>query len=137
MNGASGFGPGPWSASYLGVMEAVIVTLEALGVAAILIGVAYSTFRFLRHRQHGTSHVAYVEYRHGIGRSTLLGLDFLIAGDIIKTVIVTQTGLSVLVLGAVVLIRALLGFTLHVETEGRWPWQEASATRDGRGESGP
>ncbi|QTF93229.1 DUF1622 domain-containing protein, partial [Halomonas sp. BM-2019] len=61
--------------------------------------------------------------RHGIGRSRLLGLDFLIAGDLIKTVIVLNSGESVLTLAAVVLIRAFLGFTLHVEVEGHWPWQ--------------
>lgn len=108
---------------FFAFMEFVVIVLEAIGVAAILVGVSFATWRFLRRRRPFVSHDAYIEYRHGIGRSTLLGLDFLIAGDIIKTVIVFQTGMSVLVLGAVVLIRAFLGITLHVETEGRWPWQ--------------
>jgi len=108
---------------FFGLMEFVVILLEVIGVAAILVGVGYATWRFLRRRKPFVSHDAYVEYRHGIGRSTLLGLDFLIAGDIIKTVIVAQTGMSVVVLAAVVMIRAFLGITLHVETEGRWPWQ--------------
>jgi uncharacterized membrane protein len=126
---------GPWLDAFFGAMEAIVLVLEALGVAAILVGVIFSTIRFLRHRRPLASHEAYVEYRHGIGRSTLLGLDFLIAGDIIKTVIVVQTGPSVLVLGLVVLIRAFLSIALHVETEGRWPWQpdpRAPLSGDGR-----
>ena len=111
--------------TYVHVMEMITLVLEALGVIAILIGVLLASVRYLRHPRPFSSHHAYVEYRHGIGRSTLLGLDLLIAGDIIKTVIVHQTGASVLVLGMVVLIRTFLGVTLHLEAEGRWPWQPA------------
>lgn len=113
--------------TYVDIMRMITLVLEALGVFAILIGVALATVRYLRQLRPFSSHRAYVEYRHGIGRSTLLGLDLLIAGDIIKTVIVHQTGASVLVLGMVVLIRTFLGLTLHLETEGRWPWQPEPA----------
>ena len=119
--------------TYVQVMQVITLVLEALGVIAILIGVVFATVRFLRQPQPLSSHRAYVEYRHGIGRSTLLGLDLLIAGDIIKTVIVHQTGASVLVLGMVVLIRTFLGVTLHLETEGRWPWQPDPARESDEG----
>lgn len=115
--------------TYVHIMEMITLALEALGVLAILIGVLLASVRYLRHPRPFSSHRAYVEYRHGIGRSTLLGLDLLIAGDIIKTVIVHQTGSSVLVLGMVVLIRTFLGVTLHLEAEGRWPWQPDPAAR--------
>lgn len=113
--------------TYVDVMQVITLSLEALGVAAMLIGIAFATVRYLRQPRPFSSHRAYVEYRHGIGHSTLLGLDLLIAGDIIKTVIVHQTGTSVLVLGMVVLIRTFLGVTLYLEAEGRWPWQRAPA----------
>ncbi len=66
---------------------------------------------------------AYREFRSDVGRSIVLGLEFLIAGDIIRTVTVTQTLESVGVLVVIVLIRSFLTITLELEIEGRWPWQ--------------
>ena len=57
------------------------------------------------------------------GRSIILGLEFLIAGDIIRTVVVADTLENVAVLGLIILIRTFLSVTLHLEVEGRWPWQ--------------
>jgi len=59
-----------------------------------------------------------------MGRSIVLGLEFLIAGDIIRTVIVSPTLESVAVLAVIVLVRAFLTMTLTLEIEGRWPWQQ-------------
>jgi uncharacterized membrane protein len=59
----------------------------------------------------------------------LLGLDFLVAGDIIRTVTVTHSITGVLSLGLIVLIRTLLVFTIHLEVEGRWPWQPKTAQK--------
>jgi uncharacterized membrane protein len=53
----------------------------------------------------------------------LLGLEFLVAADIIRTVAVTPTLQGVLILGLIVLIRTFLSMALEVELEGRWPWQ--------------
>ncbi|WP_444985567.1 DUF1622 domain-containing protein [Halomonas mongoliensis] len=108
---------------FLQLIDIVALIIEGLGVMIIVAGFAMATRRFLQHRNFYDSRHAYLEYRHGIGRSILLGLDFLIAGDLIKTVIVLNSGESVVTLAAVVLIRAFLGFTLHVEVEGHWPWQ--------------
>ncbi|WP_162899993.1 DUF1622 domain-containing protein [Halomonas sp. JS92-SW72] len=105
------------------MINSVSLAIEGIGVMIIVAGFAMATRRFLQHRRFYESRHAYLEYRHGIGRSILLGLDFLIAGDLIKTVIVLNSGESVVTLAAVVLIRAFLGFTLHVEVEGHWPWQ--------------
>ena len=69
---------------------------------------------------------AYRELRSDVGRSIVLGLEFLIAGDIIRTVTVTQTLESVGVLVVIVLIRSFLTVTLQLEIEGRWPWQRAN-----------
>lgn len=108
---------------YIDAIAVVALVLEALGVVAIVLGFTLATIRFLKRKSRFSSYPAYVRYRHEIGRSLLLGLDFLIAGDVIKTVIVSEGLSSVLVLGGVVLIRVVLGITLHLEIEGRWPWQ--------------
>lgn len=108
---------------FLQLIDIIALVIEGLGVIVIVAGFAMATRRFLQHRNFYDNRHAYLEYRHGIGRSILLGLDFLIAGDLIKTVIVLNSGESVVTLAAVVLIRAFLGFTLHVELEGHWPWQ--------------
>lgn len=67
-------------------------------------------------------------YRRQLGRSILLGLELLVAADIIRTVAVTPTIRSVVVLGAIVLIRTFLSFSLELEITGRWPWQKADPT---------
>jgi len=68
---------------------------------------------------------AYRTVRRSIGRSILLGLELLVAGDIIRTVAVDPTFTSVGVLAVIVAIRTFLSFTLELEITGRWPWQGA------------
>ncbi|WP_075880646.1 DUF1622 domain-containing protein [Vreelandella massiliensis] len=114
---------------FLHWIEYVALTVEAVGVAVMVAGFVIATYRFARHPHFYDSRHAYLAYRHGIGRSILVGLDFLIAGDLVKTVIVVNTGEQVATLAAVVLIRAFLGFTLHVEVEGHWPWQTRQYSR--------
>jgi uncharacterized membrane protein len=58
-----------------------------------------------------------------VGRAILLGLEFLVGGDIIRTVAVSPTFTSVGVLALIVLVRTFLSFSLEVELDGRWPWQ--------------
>lgn len=97
-------------------------TVEVAGVGLILIGAAASTVRFVvRWTAIGLSD-AYREYRQHLGRAILLGLEFLVAGDIINTVAVDPTFRSVGVLAGIVAIRTFLSFSLEVEIEGRWPW---------------
>jgi uncharacterized membrane protein len=66
--------------------------------------------------------------RENLGRAILLGLEVLIAGDIIRSVVVDPTVINVAVLGLIVLIRTFLSMTLQLEVEGRWPWQQAEGT---------
>lgn len=113
----------------LSLIEFVSLAIEIVGVVVIVSGFFIATRRFLRHKNFYDSRYAYLEFRHGVGRSILLGLDFLIAGDLIKTVVVLSSGEGLITLAAVVVIRAFLGFTLHVEVEGHWPWQPPHAPR--------
>src|SRR5215468_7602419 len=97
--------------------------IELVGVLLILGGAAAATVRFLtRWLAMGNLDNAYREYRQHLGRAILLGLEFLVAGDIINTVAVDPTFRSVGVLAGIVAIRTFLSFSLEVEIEGRWPW---------------
>lgn len=87
-----------------------------LGGAAIAIGV--TLVRGVRRPD------ALEEFRRDLGRAILLGLEFLVAADIIRTVAEVPTLESVAVLGGIVIIRTFLSFTLEVELVGRWPWQK-------------
>ena len=71
---------------------------------------------------------AYHRYRAELARGILLGLELLVAADIVGTVAVTPTFESLAVLGLIVLIRTFLSFSLEVEIEGRWPWQHSAAS---------
>ena len=97
--------------------------IEASGVLVVIIGSILATYAFVRSVRTLPDGVAYTNYRRQLGRSIILGLEFLIAGDIIRTVVVENTIESILILGLIVLIRTFLSVTLHLEVEGRWPWQ--------------
>ncbi len=97
--------------------------IEAVGVLVVIIGSIASSATFIRSFRQLPENVAYHTYRRQLGRSIILGLEFLIAGDIIRTVIVADTLQNVAVLGIIILIRTFLSVTLYLEAEGRWPWQ--------------
>jgi uncharacterized membrane protein len=102
------------------VVQAVGRGVEGVGVAIVVVGIALALVRFAGDR---ASSDAYPEVRKAVGRSILLGLELLVAGDIIRTVAISPTFASVGVLAAIVLIRTFLSFTLEVEISGTWPWQ--------------
>lgn len=102
--------------------------IETIGVLVIIVGIVISSVRFLARYREEAEGVAYAMYRRQLGRSIILGLEFLIAGDIVRTVIVADTLANVTILGLIVLIRTFLSYTLHLEVEGRWPWQKGPAT---------
>ena len=102
--------------------------LETVGVVVIIMGSIMATARMLRENRSDSEQSRYVTYRRRLGRSMMLGLEFLVAGDIIRTVIVADTLSEVAALGMIVIIRTILVFTLHLEVEGRWPWQPAASS---------
>lgn len=115
------------------IVETVGKVVDAAGVAAIVVGALVATIMAgtsLARRVEGDE--VYRRYRRSLGRSILLGLELLVAADIIRTVAVTPTFRSVGVLGLIVLIRTFLSFSLELEITGRWPWQkEPAATPTG------
>jgi uncharacterized membrane protein len=105
-----------------GVIEAIAQGIEALAVFIIVGGILYGIGRYIFHTRKQEVD-AYKRFKDRIGKSLLLGLEFLIAADIIKTVTLDQTLGNVLTLGILVIIRTFLSWSLVVEMEGRWPWQ--------------
>ncbi len=109
---------------FIEVVETVGKVIDGVGVAIIAVGlvlaVGVAIGRLLRR-----STDTYRLLRDQLGRSILLGLEFLVAADIIRTVAVTPTGQSVLVLAGIVAIRTFLSFSMELEITGRWPWQKS------------
>jgi uncharacterized membrane protein len=112
--------------SLVEIIEKIGTTIDAIGVAVIAGGAILAVFLTIgRARQEDGG--AYEFFRRRLGRAILLGLEFLVAADIIRTVAVTPSGESVAVLGGIVLIRTFLSFSLQLEVTGAWPWQQRSA----------
>ena len=106
-------------------IEWAALGIEILGAAVIVAGVlrvaiTRGTVRFLLKLDEPG---AYDSYKHQMGRSLLLGLEFLVAGDVVRTVALEPTLVNVAVLGLLVLVRTFLSWSLAVEIEGHWPWQ--------------
>ncbi|MCM8612124.1 DUF1622 domain-containing protein [Accumulibacter sp.] len=119
--------------SFNEVAETVGLFFDGLGVLVIVLGTLVAAARqFVVRTGSGDR---YRQFRQDIGRGILLGLEFLVAADIIRTVAVAPTLDGVLVLGLIVFIRTVLSTALQVELEGRWPWQRASEGAVGPHES--
>jgi uncharacterized membrane protein len=107
------------------VAHGIATGVEIVGICIIVVGAALATVVFLRDwaRSDQAFLETYRDYRERLGQAILLGLEFLVAADIIGTVAVDPTFRNVGILGAIVAIRTFLSFALEVEIQGRWPWQ--------------
>ncbi len=103
------------------IVEILGIGLDAAGVLVVVAGAVVATARLLFHCFSGVGEY-YRGFRQDLGRAIVLGLEFLIAGDIIRTVVVAPTLQNVLVLGLIVLIRTFLSLSLQLEIEGKLPW---------------
>lgn len=119
------------------------LAFEAAGVLVLVVGAVAASVSYagaLRNRQAGPK--AYQELRRGLGRAILLGLEFLVAADIIRSVALDPTFVTIGVLGLLVLVRTFLSWSLEVEIEGQWPWRKSpsrtqtSASADEAGRPG-
>lgn len=111
------------------IIELVGQGVDAAGVGVILFGAIIAGLFFVRRTLTGDrSDGSYNAFREGLGRALLLGLELLVAADIIRTVAVTPTIESVLVLALIVVIRTFLSWSLEVELTGCWPWQHAKGS---------
>jgi len=107
--------------------------VEIFGVLIIVTGIAWSTIRQLRQRiPEQDSDV----YKVRIGRSLLLGLEVLVAADIVKTIAHELTPMSLGLLAGLVLVRTFLSWTLVLEIDGRWPWHRKPSPMSSRAHAG-
>jgi uncharacterized membrane protein len=115
--------------SFRRIMDIVGTSVDGVGVCIVVGGALVATARLLVRRMHSTGNY-YSLYRQDVGRAILLGLEFLIAGDLIRTIVVAPTMQNVLVLGLIVLIRTFLSFSLQLEIEGKLPWWRDTSRTD-------
>jgi uncharacterized membrane protein len=109
------------------VVELIVRAIEALAIVILSVGVAYALAKAVLQALRRTSvDEIYRDARYGLGRILLLGLEVLIAADIIATVALELTITNAAALGLIVLIRTFLSWAIEVETDGHWPWQAAA-----------
>lgn len=110
----------------LDYVEYAALGVELLAVVIIISAIVIATASYLAViSARRADQTTYTQFRHGVGRALLLGLEILVAADIIRTVVLEPTLRNVLVLGLLVLIRTFLSWSLVLEIEERWPWQAA------------
>jgi uncharacterized membrane protein len=111
-------------ADFKSVVDATSKVIDAGGVLVVVVGLVVATAAFRAAQRTAAARAgAYRAYRQQVGKAILLGLEFLVAADIIRTVAVAPTFRGVGVLAIIVSVRTFLSFTLDVELDGRWPWQ--------------
>jgi uncharacterized membrane protein len=116
-------------ADFKSAVDLVSKVIDAAGVLVVVCGLVLATGIFvLALRQRSRQPMAYRVYRQQVGKAILLGLEFLVAADIIRTVAVSPSFRGVGVLAVVVAVRTFLSFTLDVELEGHWPWETSPTT---------
>jgi uncharacterized membrane protein len=120
------------TSTFTAVMEHVARGFEALGAVILIVGVVWSiVLAVLAWRRSGHAARGYIALRQAFGGAVLLGLEVLVAADLIRTVAVAPTLDNVLVLGLIVVIRTFLSFSLETEIEGVAPWRQALASGAG------
>ena len=103
--------------------------IQAMAVVIILISIVFGSLRFLLHLSKRATD-PYRAYKEVLGRSLLLSLEFLVAADVIRTVLLDLTAKGMEILAALVAVRTFLSLSLVVELEGRWPWRMAAVAAE-------
>ena len=106
-------------------IDLIAKIIEGIGIAVLLIGIVYALIHYMISLLQKKEH-CYQALRKSLGKAILLGLEILIAADIVATVITEPTLRSVSVLGLIVVIRTFLSLSIQVEIEGKFPWQKIS-----------
>jgi uncharacterized membrane protein len=114
------------------VFEWSALGIEVLAVAVIVAGVVVVAIKrgTVRYIFHLDEQGALASYQQQLGKPLVLGLELLVAADVIRTVALEPTVANVAVLGLLVLVRTVLSWSLEVEIKGRWPWQSEARTPD-------
>ncbi|MGH6628811.1 MAG: DUF1622 domain-containing protein [Burkholderiales bacterium] len=113
-------------------VELTAQAIEALAVLIMVVFILIGTARWLLEGREAIN-FGYTRYRVMLGKALLIGLELLVAADIIRTVALEPTLLNMATLGVLVVVRTFLGWTLTVEVEGHWPWQAGKGADRDRG----
>jgi uncharacterized membrane protein len=127
-------GGGEAESIYLLWVKGGAMLIEALAVALIIASILIATFTWLRRllAERGFTLEHYIQYRSRLGNALLLGLEILVAADVVRTVALEPTLVNVATLGLLVIIRTFLSWSIVLEVEGRWPWQSRSPLESGQ-----
>ncbi len=118
-------------ADFKNTVDTVSKVIDGAGVMVVVVGLLVATGLYvLAQQDRDRARLAYRLYRQQVGKSILLGLEFLVAADIIRTVAVAPTFSGVGVLAIIVAVRTFLSFALDVELSGKWPWQSQPRPAD-------
>jgi uncharacterized membrane protein len=109
-------------------ITAIGVGIEVFGVLVILVGIILASLNFIRASQTDFTS-RFRQYKIRLGQSLLLGLEILVAADIVRTVALEPNFTNLGVLGLLVLIRTFLSWTLELEVTGHWPWQSSQSLK--------
>ena len=114
--------------SVVHVLEAVTRWLEIAGAGALILGFVIATVQVVRRSFSVGPRPAYEAYRQALGRVVLIGLEVLVAATILKTITVDPTPEALGRLAVMIAVRTILGWTMVLEMNGRWPWQPKRPT---------
>ena len=103
---------------------------QVVGIAVLVIGALLAFVLYLKAPRRRDTPMAYSDLRRDLGKAILVGLELLVAADIISSVAINPTFATVGVLGLIVLIRTFLSWSLEVEVNGRWPWQSSRSPNE-------
>jgi uncharacterized membrane protein len=113
-------------------IEIAAMGIEALAVAIMVCFIIIGTTRWVFHSANKIAG-GYERYRVVLGKTLLIGLELLVAADIIRTVALDLTLVNIGLLGVLVVVRTFLGWSIVVEIEGRWPWQKEKESEPVKG----
>ena len=104
--------------------------ISLFAVAIIVAGFVRAAWRYGRRFKDKTQKDNFNAFKVELGSALLLGLEILVLADVIDTITVTPTFVSLAILASIVILRTAVSWTLTLETEGRWPWQAAAEEQD-------
>ena len=112
------------------VADAVGTSFQVVGIGVLVIGALLAFALYLKAARRRETPTAYSDLRRNLGKAILVGLELLVAADIISSVAINPTFATVGVLGLIVLVRTFLSWSLEVEVNGRWPWQSSRSPNE-------
>lgn len=118
------------------LLEIITAVIELVAVSVLVSGFLISTGRYLRHHRHMAKPDLVQEFKRGLGRTVLAGIEILVAATIIKTVTVEATLFSIGLLAGMITVRTLLSWTVALEVDGHWPWQRGPRIGEGNSNGG-